>query len=131
MIYQTTNMAAEEIPALCAAEIREIAGPCGHGDALFCNQCKLRDCTDCSGTLIELLTLVLEEQERQKAGFMRATDEYTDPCFSCVHSADRELRACEVNHTIIPDCKDPRCVTCSSQKCEAYSNYEYAGDFDE
>ena len=121
--YQTVEMAFRAIDGFTLTELLTLAKLCTSGKPEPCVHCTLRGLDDCSGEVIKLLETVLLETAERCSVLLHCVNTGARPCVFCVHSARRELHPCDVDGTIVPDCKAGarECGDCRCRGCNGYS----------
>lgn len=124
--YQTAVMAYNGIAGLSAEALDKLAEDCASARCEACETCPLRELPDCSGELITLLRRRALHDMWTVAALLDCAVDDEPPCTICAHGPRNQLRACDVNYHIEPDCSgdDPRCGSCTCLNCRGFSAFE-------
>lgn len=124
--YQTANMAFSGIAGLSAEALDKLAEGCASGRCEACETCPLLELPGCSRELIALLRRRALHDMRTVAALLDCTKYGYPLCEICAHGPRNQLRACDVNCHIVPDCSgdDPSCGSCTCLSCRDFSAFE-------
>lgn len=123
--YQTADMAYNGIAGLSAEALDKLAEDCASARCEACETCPLRELPDCSGELITLLRRRALHDMRTVAALLDCAAFANPPCDVCAHGPRNQLRACDVDCHIEPNCgDDPCCGSCTCLSCRDFSAFE-------
>ena len=128
--YQSKGMTFQKIPGLSLNELLALGKACASGDSGPCVHCSMRGVDDCSSEVIGLLQTALSELVTRCSVLRHCLATGESVCTYCAHSHTRELHPCEVDGSIVPDCKAGarECGECKCRGCRGYSLFEPARD---